>query len=309
VYPASPFSDPYAQVNAPAQPATAGSITHVNFGDPGGNGCPDPTGCDEYSPGYYATGINVVNKTAIFDPGLYYLDGGFQVSANGAVRPSTATGDGSEGVVFYLHGAAAINGTATSLLVSSNSVTDCPLASTGQDSKNCLARYVTAGGTESYLIKHGNSTDTKSVTSPPMKCSDPSAPNPPSQVPAHANGNILFGPCTGAYGDPQHQYRGFLFFQDRSVAAAPSWSGGAQFLLAGLLYFHECKSDGTGVNCSAAGSGGYGTTLSLGGNSGSTAYTIGNIVTDQLQLAGNSAITMILNPNARFSILKAQVLQ
>ena len=39
------------------------------------NGCPDSNGCDEYSRGYYASGISVKNATAIFQPGIYYLVG------------------------------------------------------------------------------------------------------------------------------------------------------------------------------------------------------------------------------------------
>jgi hypothetical protein len=127
-----------------------------------------------------------------------------------------------------------------------------------------------------------------------MKC--PGGPAPPASVPATANGNILMGPCTGPspgqtqnYGDPGNQYRGFL--------------------LAGLLYFHQCNASGTGTLCSAPGSGGYGTALSLQGGSGAGAYTVGNVVADTLSLGGNSGINMILNPSNSFTVLKVQVLE
>ena len=66
------------------------------------NGCPDSGGCTEYSPGYYASpGITVKNFSAIFDPGIYYVVGGFTMGPNSCVWPSTATGDGSGGTMFY----------------------------------------------------------------------------------------------------------------------------------------------------------------------------------------------------------------
>src|SRR5205823_14615797 len=77
-------------------------------------GCPDPGGCTLYTAWYYPTittgpnqvqGITVKNTTAIFDPGLYYLNGGLGLMSNSMVRPSSATGDGSGGTVFYVTGA------------------------------------------------------------------------------------------------------------------------------------------------------------------------------------------------------------
>jgi len=130
----------------------------------------------------------------------------------------------------------------------------------------------------------------------------------------NVNGNILLGVCTGYYGDPlgtsdpiglQHQ---FLFFQDRSAKnVGPSWGGGGQFLLAGTMYFHSCNSSGTGVGCGAANDY-YNDILNLSGNSGSGTYVLGDIVVDNLTLGGTSGITMDLNPNVAFSILKATLL-
>jgi len=45
---ANPFGDPFAAVTAPAKPTTAGTATPVPFGV---NGCPDPNGCVEFTPG------------------------------------------------------------------------------------------------------------------------------------------------------------------------------------------------------------------------------------------------------------------
>jgi hypothetical protein len=49
--------------------------------------------------------------------------------------------------------------------------------------------------------------------------------------------------------------------------------------------------------------------MTLGGNSGSTTYVLGDVIVDQLQLQGTSGITMDLNPSASFTTLKASLLQ
>jgi hypothetical protein len=242
------------------------------------DGCPDANGCDEYSGGYYAGGITVKGGTAVFQPGVYYLGGaGLDLQANSNVRTSTAAGDDSGGVVFYFSSGATLN-------VDANS---------GK------------GTTDAYYIDGG--TDAKGVPSRGIQCPGGAA-NPP-ELPASINGNVLLGPCSGAYGDPTGQYRGFVFFQDRSAAASPSWQGGGSTLVAGFMYFHQCRADGTGLNCSAPGSGGYGTTFHLGGNPGSGSYTVGSIITNRITTNGNPGISMILNPNKAFKQLKVVFLR
>src|SRR6185437_2378399 len=127
----------------------------------------------------------------------------------------------------------------------------------------------------------------------------PSGSSNPSQVPSTVSGNILLGPCSGTYAATSsdgHQYRGFLFFQNRAATSAgtPTWSGGGQFLLAGFMYFHDAS---------------YSSTLSLSGNSGSGAFTLGNIVTDKLLLGGTSGVSMILNPASSYQILRPTLLK
>jgi hypothetical protein len=100
-----------------------------------------------------------------------------------------------------------------------------------------------------------------------------------------------------------------LFFLDRSVTNAnPSWGGAGAFLLAGDMYFHSCNAAGTGGPCGPTGTY-YTDNFTLQGNSGSTTYVLGNIITDNLQLGGTSAITMDLNPNKAYDILKVSLLR
>ena len=117
IYPASPIADPYRNVAQPATEPGAGT-TYVGCYKGAGkcgtqsdctadatlrgcykvNGCPDPSGCTEYTAGSYGpNGISVKNSTAIFDPGLYWVEGGLTLDSNSTVRTSTATGDGSGG--------------------------------------------------------------------------------------------------------------------------------------------------------------------------------------------------------------------
>jgi hypothetical protein len=73
------------------------------------------------------------------------------------------------------------------------------------------------------------------------------------------------------------------------------------------LYFHNCSStiaSGSGINCDPTA---FTETLTL--SSGTNGYIIGNIVADQLHLAGNSAITVSLSPKAEYYTLKASLLQ
>jgi hypothetical protein len=278
IYPSTPLSDPYAQVAAPAQPGSPANGTNGKTAAYKLNGCPASSGCTEYSAGYYPSGISVKNKDAIFDPGLYYIVGGMTFGPNVTVRVSTANGDGSGGVVFYFKGTGTIS-------VDANS---------GKQATSS-AYYV------------NGSVSPQGVASRALQC--PGGAAIPSQLPATVNGNILLGPCTGSFADPSGQNRGFVFFQDRSAAAQPLWGGGGQFLLAGFMYFHQCRADGTGSNCSVPGGGGYGTTFGMQGNACSGSYAVGSLITDAISLGGTPCINMILSPSKSFAQLKVVFLQ
>ncbi|HXA86495.1 MAG TPA: pilus assembly protein TadG-related protein [Candidatus Dormibacteraeota bacterium] len=388
ITPAAPFGDPFATKSAPSAPITLGSARPVPFAM---NGCPDPNGCVEFTPGNYTgcnkssaiapgaqgclllpytgsnphftiaaadwaqsthyaagaliqpaqhnannsvfialnTGISGTNaqvpnpwfqmacarqadgscsggrqpdgtitwqnigvvtlnklSTGIFDPGLYYVAAnGLNLGSGSTARLSTATGDGSNGVMFYFSTSASIGVTSNSGKSSA-----CTSASSGSGTPNGCVVSFKIDGTRS-------SAATGAIASRALQC--PSGSPNPSQVPATLNGNILLGPCSGTYASPDGN-RGFLFFQNRTTAAAPSWGGGGQFLSSGFLYFHSGNGGTCGTNTSC---------LSLQGGSGAQSYALGNIVVDQLSLGGNPEINMILNPSATFAVLKATLLE
>jgi hypothetical protein len=208
---------------------------------------------------------------------VYYLDGnGLRLLSNSIVRITCcggdADGDGSGGVMFYFSGSG-------SLYVDANS-----------GRPGLVDIYYRDGGTHN------------GVQSRALRCPG-GIPNEP-EIPATIDGNVLLGPCSGTYGDPSGQYRGFLYFQDRSAPAAPSWQGGGSTLAAGFMYFHQCRADGTGAKCSAPGPYAYGTTFNMGGNPGSGSYAVGSLVTDKIASSGNPGILMILNKNKYFPQLK-----
>ena len=283
IAPQSPIDDPFAKVVAPTTTGMtpqAGPWKTMLPGDTT-NGCPDLVrGCDEYAGGYYASGITVKKKTAIFDPGVYYLNGGISLQSNSMVRPSTAAGDGSQGTVFYVTGTAS----------------------------NCN------GGPPPVLVcvwsNSGSETGLTSFDTSRVKCSAGPSLDPNLKIPGHLDGNVLMAPCTGTYGDPTGNYRGILLFQDRRLSTGGGWGGGGGFLLAGSMYFHQCTVGGTsdtGQNCDYT-TPAFNSNFALAGNSGSASYVLGEIITDTLSMGGTPTINMVLNPNATLSTLKVSLL-
>ena len=282
-----PLSDPFRSLPIPAKPA-AGTVTTVAAGV---HGCPTlSTGCYEYSAGYYSAGIcvgkggcsNKTYTTALFIPGVYYLDGDFSADSLSCLRPSTQLGDGTGGTLFYFN-----TGT---LNINANSGGSCP------------GPVSTTVGSGTGQMQFG------------VKCT--SASQIPSNLPANLTGNLLMAPCTGPYGDPLltadpiGEQHGILFFGNRSTAAVnPSWGGGGTAAALGSMYFHYCNSPdgaGLGTNCPSTA---FTDNITLQGGSGSTSYVVGDIVTDELGLGGNPTIVMDLNPNALYYVYAATLLQ
>lgn len=280
--PSSPFFDPYALWPQPSRPSLAPPVPLDLRGSCSSipcsvahhvHGCPDPSGCKLYSGGYYASGITVKNSTAIFEPGLYYLNGGLGLDANSVVRPSNGVGDGSQGTIFLLTG----------------STQKC----SGQTGLVCVGSNSGKAGLDPF--------DTSLAT-----CTGGQPPDPRLNLPATLEGNVLLAPCTGPYGDPTGLSRGILFFADRANGNGGGWGGGGGFLLAGTIYFHHCNSMATGVGCGAPPNY-YDATFTLQGNSGSSSYIIGNIIVDQLAMGGSPTINMALNPYGTLGVMKVGI--
>src|SRR5216684_2649832 len=175
VDPAPAISDPFATLAFPSSPGGTPTVTYGVKGTAAtAFGCPDPSGgCDHYTAGHYPGGIEVKNNKpsgsgatgyAVFDPGVYYLDGDFKADANSCLRPSTAVGDGSGGTMFYFADTNSIN-------VGANSGKKCPTDPT--------TYFNTTSGTGS--LPYG------------AKCT--AASNIPGNLPASLSGSVLLGPC------------------------------------------------------------------------------------------------------------------
>ena len=290
--PSAPIADPFAQIPAPAIPtngplANSGVAKGFNV-----DGCPDTGGCQEFTPGYYPNGINVKNNTAIFQPGIYYVLNGFSMDANSCAYPSNQVGDGSGGTMFYF-------------------------ADTNSFSAFECRKEVSCSPAQPANVQFFWRSD----------C----GPNLPRQCTGYRCAEpFWFGPCRAPtvstlcapncainYGDPlgtsnpSGEQRGILFFQNRSQAASPDFSGGGQFVFSGALYFHQCTVGGAG----AADAGGTGCSSSafqdamgFGGNSGS-GTVVGQIVVDSINMHGTPGITMDLNSSSSYSIIKATLLR
>lgn len=317
--PSTPVPDPYALTPGPARPALLGTKTHIPPG--GGHGCPDLTdGCTLYTRGLYTQPIVVKGETAIFEPGIYYIEptaytaandgrsatyrsapgagclpsptgqasADFAVDSNGVVRMSTDVGDGSKGVMFYLSGPGTGPFPYGSVFFGSNA---------GKSGGRTITPFTTAG----------------------MNC-DGSSPDPSLGIPGSVNGNVLVGQCTdgGNYlpYDSAGNIRGILFFQDRRnnfPNGQPSMQGGGGLALSGTMYFHNCDSSSAtdiGAPCQDFASGdGFQSFFQLQGSPGGGTYVLGNITTDQFVIGGSGTISMQLNTNAVYKILKAVMLQ
>lgn len=281
------ISDPFASIPPPSLPSPA--QLHVTE-----TSCPGLPGiaCEHFFPGYYPSGITVPSSVgpgggggseggsggttgvAVFDPGVYYLDGDFSAGAGTCLRPNT-TFSNAEGTVFYFHG--------TSSLQINRFSGDASVCSTTPVPKSKI------------------------------QCSGTANPLLSGLPPGGLTGNVLLAPCGGIYGDPSGTNRGMLFFHDRDTAplVQPKWRSSDSFGLIGNVYFHYCNStsspgSGSGANCDPTAF-----TDIFNTGSGAPAYIVGNIVVDQLrfgQMGGGSDISISLPTSQRYT-LKASLLQ
>jgi hypothetical protein len=316
-----PISDPYALVGAPTLPSaspTDGNPVSVPYDANNqsstdlGTGCPDHSGCLLYKPGLYTNAIVVKGVTAIFAPGIYYMQGTnndnsgspgsgcitgptgqsryvLDVDSNGVVRPASNSAPGSDnsnGTLFYLSGSGGA-GHYGSVFFGSNA---------GKSGGRTIDDFETSEAT----------------------CPGGTAPPTQLNIPSTVPGDVLLGQCTtkGTYlgagsTDTSGTIRSLVFFQDRANADAngqASMQGGGGLVIAGNMYFHNCNASGTGTGCSAP-TAGYNAFFQLQGNNSSGTYVLGNITADELVLGGGGTIAMSLNPNAVYNVLKASLLQ
>jgi putative Flp pilus-assembly TadE/G-like protein len=310
MYPSPPILDPFAKVDKPSVPTDDCTVKPIDGGTcfphdvgPGTNGCPETkNNCTEFAAGYYPGGICLgsscgpfvpgynLQNTAIFDPGVYYLNGGLALQDGSLVRPSTLAGDGSGGTMFYLtsdatHPAQKCSGQIGLICVGSNSG-----KGTGLATFDIYAAQCPGGAVVDPKLIDALKADGATYTG--------------------LTGNLLLAPCTGTYGDPSGtgQYRGMLMFADRSSSVGGGWGGGGGFLLAGSMYFHQCNAAGTGIGCGDPPAD-YQAIFGLQGTSGSASYVLGQIVTDELAGGGTPNIYMVLNPSTAFTILKASIFE
>ena len=271
-----PVPDPFMNVPVPASvqyitPATTTNGVWVAYGT---DGCPDHrvltgvTGqsCLEYGPGYYPYGLTLQNNylTAIFRPGVYYLNGPLTASGSNTLRIAKPSGyQQTDGVMFYF-----LNG--------SLNVSGC---------SGC-----TVGGI--------NTIDNVAATD--LTC-DGSSPPAALGVPASISGNVLYSMCAagGTYfetsgndssdvrGHPGS--RGLLFFQDHGNLAQPIFAGSGSLTFSGALYFHSNL---------------YTDTLALTGGASSGTYVLGEIVTDRVSLTGSGVIKLALSSSATTPLSK-----
>ncbi len=216
-----PVPDPFANVPVPASVKNITPTTTVaGVGVPyGTDGCPDHRiisgllgkSCMEYGPGYYPIGLTLDGlSTAIFLPGVYYLNGSLTASGTNTLRMAKPSGhQQTDGVTFYF-------------LSGSLNVLDCA---------GCFAIGI------------------DNVAATDLTC-DGSSPPAALGMPASLSGNVLYSMCAagGTYfetsgsdstdvrGSPGS--RGLLFFQDHSNPTQPILAGLGSQTFSGALYFH-----------------------------------------------------------------------
>jgi len=227
-----PLLNPYAGLAVPASvklitPLNGTGGKAVSYGT---DGCPDHTsGCREYWPGYYPSGITVSGSgTLIFNAGIYYFDGSVTTSGGSTLRMALPAGrQPTDGLMFYFHsGSIVLSGGSTShtLDATPSTVLTCdgsvPNSSLGIPSG--LTGHVLVG----QCTRKGTYYDAGHDTS-----------------------------------DSLGSQRGLVFFEDNADSSSPTLSGTSGMGFAGNMYFHSnsyadtlALSGGSGVFAATWGS-------------------------------------------------------
>jgi hypothetical protein len=283
--PVAPVPDPYAAVPVPAgmkslTPITGTSGTWVSYHQ---DGCPDsrtshyPTTnqCIEFGPGYYPSGITNLDgySTAIFLPGVYYLNGNLSSGASEYLRnatPCTPTcGSKTSGMTWH-------------------------------QTDGVLFYFLTGSLQLSGCTGCGTSID--NVSSSMLTCNG-GAPSSSLSIPTSLSGNVLWGQCTagGTYWDSAGDTtdsasssgsRGLLLFMGHGNSSGLSFSGSGSLAFSGSLYLHSTT---------------FGNQVAISGGSSSGTYILGNVIADQVNLSGSGVLKMVLNPSASTDLLKVSI--
>lgn len=219
-----PLPDPYGSVPVPSKPAAAPAPVWVEYGI---DGCPDHTqvyqyydpqtgksvyaSCPEYSPGLYSSGITLGSSTtAIFKPGVYYMEGSLNAGASATLRMAQPSGyQQTDGVMFYF-----------------------------------LSGSMNLSGCSGCSNSNVDNVPTTSLT-----C-DGSAPPASLGMPSSIGGNVLWGQCAtnGTYWDAANDTtdsrgapgsRGLMIFQDHANTSQMAFTGSGQLSFSGSIYLHS----------------------------------------------------------------------
>ena len=285
--PTLPIPDPYAGVPAPSMPATSSTAGAKHVVSYGQDGCPDhsPTnyvssspihsGCYEYEPGYYPSGISgSANDVIILKPGIYYMNGSFNLGGSDEVRPATpcvpscssyttTTWQQTDGVMFYfLSGSLNISGSSGAL----------------------------------------SSSRVDSMSSTALTC-DGSAPSSGIGVPGTINGNVLVSQCSanGTYvGSPNTDIfsasgsRGLLVYMAHTNSSATTLGGSGKLAFSGAVYAHNSS---------------YTSDFNVSGAAGPSTFILGEIISDNVTLSGSGTISMALGSTPSVDLVKVSILQ
>lgn len=260
---ASPLQDPLLGVSPPTAPATAPAPVPLANG---AYGCPSAPAksCTLYFPGQYTTAIDVQNSTAVFAPGIYYMNGSsvnFRTHSNGYMQMAAGLTDSSTTASVTL----------TAGTLNAGGVTSCCGTNQGWDGT------VANGGMLVYM------------TGPSSASGDQTG-----QIIVGANGSVsLIGapscPSGSCAASPVTSYEGILFFVDRSAAAqSHTLDGGGGLTLIGTLYAPETVATMTAHPTQYQ-------TVNLQGNAGSATNITGEIIVSALSLGGTPGVTMTLS--------------
>ncbi|HYM12900.1 MAG TPA: pilus assembly protein TadG-related protein [Bryobacterales bacterium] len=259
---AGPIHDPLHDVPTPSQPPASLTAASQPAVPAGVDGCPAGfTNCVLYLPGTYNGGISARNQTALFDPGLYYMNGGgFHSASNSTMLMATCNAPAQPTLTPPLPALPAdtINGIQCGMVVYNTGNGNNDIIDVGANgSAGC---YVPAGG------------------GAPVCPGLQGAPVTPAW-----EGILFFEDRDSA--------------AHTGVSGSHKLGGGGNLALTGTLYLTNWDICPTGGACTTMTSLGNGTKyqqVTLRGSGGNTTLIQGQIITGVLDAGGNGTIRMNL---------------